>query len=206
MATAAQYQVFGAAQVWVGTGSGTGGARLLQFLGTTEEGVVCTHRKHREPIKTDVAGTAVPAEFLLMGEDAIITCNGLMPWSKTILDLILSNGDATAVGGMPTAGTLVGSNSYAFHLAIVPPTGSNMVAREYYTAMLHGETQDWKLSSRQSKLDIKFYAWPFIPAKKAAAFDAPYASTVGAAVMTSKDAVLFVDGTISSGRFDSATI
>lgn len=196
-----QYQVFGAAQVWLGLGSGTGAARLLQYLGITEEGVRPIHDRKLGEIRTDAAGPEVPAELQHFGEIAQIDVD-LAVWSKTTLDKAAAGIVGGTPGVMPTMGTLIGTNAHSYHLAIVPPSGSVMVAREYNNAILRG-AQEIKLSSKYSVMRCRFFAWTFIPAREVTGFDAPFGDSANAAVYGSAGAKLYVDGAIATERFDA---
>lgn len=157
---AKSYHVFGAALIQTGTGS----AGALEDLGFTESGGDIEITYHEENIMTDVAGPATPAEIQNMGNDAVIRVR--MPIvDQTILDKVLSKNDATtpAPGTEGTAGTLLGTGSYAFRLAIIPentPTSEN--PWNFKTVKLRSQRRTE--GTKATYAELVFYAWPFLAA------------------------------------------
>ena len=150
----AAYHVQGPALIKTGTGA----AGALESLGYSEDGVEISVREYREPVRTDVAGPAVPADLQHMGADAIIRAR-LSAYDLGVLVKVRKRHDATADGQLPTLGRLVGTAGDAFKPVIA---GADEVWR-VPTAILR-EAQDTKLGTRYTVWSLTFYAWAFIPA------------------------------------------
>jgi len=143
------------------------GVALGVVLGHTEDGVSVSEEERVEPVRSDVAGTMIPADLQKMGTDATITIP-LVAWNPAVLDTILN---ISPVGAAPNAvgkggarGLLMMSNNLYYELGLTslsPETGPEIGQHRRFFFCITRGSRDFKMSSKYTVHTIKVYA--FVP-------------------------------------------
>lgn len=138
--------------------TGTGGAAALETLGIPEDGVQVEISKHDLPVKTDVAGDAVPAELQEMGMDAVIRMT-LVAWDNAVALKLEKAASESTEGTQPAMGIFMGGvgQPAAFRLLIDSTTDDPF---NFITAKIRRYRE--RKSSKHNKLELEFYAWTYL--------------------------------------------
>lgn len=151
------YTVFGAALVYVGTGS----AGALELLGYTEQGVDMDITENKDEVMTDLMGSKTPQDFQDMGMMARIV-TPLIALDTAVLAKVIDNGDRTTFGATNTPGLVLGINGYGYSVAIQSGVGSTLYAAPWFFYKAICRSDGTRLATKANPFRLELIAWPFV--------------------------------------------
>lgn len=136
-----------------------GGRGALHQLGISEDGVDIEVTPHDQPVMTDAAGPALPADIQDMGEDATIRV-ALSAYDLDALAAIRRRGNSPAEGFSGNRGQLMGASGNFFQLLI---SSAHDEPWRFFCCILRGP-RHVKPATRYSVQRLNFYAWALVGA------------------------------------------
>lgn len=162
--------VSGPAIIYVGWGY----SGALSQLGISEDGADIEITSHDQPVMTDAAGPALPADLQDMGEDANIRI-ALSAYDVDALKAVRKRGNAATEGLSGNRGRLLATNGHSIRLVIDSETDE---VWRFWTTVLRGPRHA-KVGTRYTVQRLNFYAWAFVGASNSSKDKKLYDHTKG---------------------------